>query len=100
MLNAIEKVLHLAPANVIVNIVLFKFFTFTVYALSFDCVLFEPRGTSVAKFLVPHWEDIVDYDIGLSYRPARLHRLEDRYNNPISESTISHSQGLRIWPLE
>ncbi len=28
--------------------------------------------TSVAKFLVPDWGDIVDYGIGLSYRPASL----------------------------
>jgi hypothetical protein len=29
---------------------------------------------SVAKFLVPDWWVIVDSGIGLSYRPARLHR--------------------------
>jgi hypothetical protein len=27
--------------------------------------------------------DIVDYDIVLSYRPARLHRLAGRYDNPM-----------------
>jgi hypothetical protein len=39
-----------------------------------------------AKFLVPDWGiwNIVDSGIGLSY-------------NPTSESTISPSQGLRIW---
>ncbi len=51
----------------------------------------------VAKFLVHDWGDIVDSGIGLSYRPARLHRLAGRYDNPMSESTISPSQGLRIW---
>jgi len=35
----------------------------------------------VAKLLVPEWEDIVDSGIGLSYRPARLHRLSGRYVN-------------------
>ncbi len=29
----------------------------------------------VAKFIVPDWGDKVDYGIGFSYRPARLHRL-------------------------
>ncbi len=29
----------------------------------------------------------------------RLHRLAARYNNPLPESTISSSQGKRIWPL-
>jgi hypothetical protein len=37
--------------------------------------------------------------IGLSYRPAGLNRLAGRYDNPKSESTISSSPGLRIWPL-
>jgi hypothetical protein len=46
---------------------------------------------TVAKFLVPDWEDIVDSGIGLSHRPTRLHRLAGRYDNPMPESTISHS---------
>jgi hypothetical protein len=29
------------------------------------------------QFLVSDWGDIVDSGIGLSYRPARLHRLAD-----------------------
>ncbi len=53
----------------------------------------------VAKFLVPDWGDIVDSSgIGL-FRPARLHRLAVRYNNPLIESTMSSSQGQGIWPL-
>jgi hypothetical protein len=52
---------------------------------------------SVAKFLVPHWGDTVDSGIGLSYRPARLHRMEGCYDNTMQDSTISNSQGLRIW---
>jgi hypothetical protein len=48
--------------------------------------------TPVAKFIVLDGGDKVD--IGLSYRPVRLHRLAGRYNNPMTESTISPSQGL------
>jgi len=48
----------------------------------------------VAKFIVPDWGDKVDSGIGVSYRPAKLHRLEGRYDNPMPESTISPSQGL------
>jgi len=55
---------------------------------------------SEAKFLVPDRGDVVDSSIGLSYRPARLHMLAGRYDNPMPESTISPSQGLRIWPLD
>ncbi len=51
----------------------------------------------VAKFLVPDWGDKVDSGIGFSYRPAGLHRLAERYDNPMPGSTISPSQGLWIW---
>jgi hypothetical protein len=34
-----------------------------------------------AQIIVPDWGDKVDYGMGLSYRPARLHRLADRYGN-------------------
>ncbi len=43
---------------------------------------------------------IVDYSKELSYRPASLCSLAGWYNNPnnpMPESTISPSQGLRIW---
>jgi hypothetical protein len=37
---------------------------------------------SEAQFIVPDWGDKVDYTIGLSYRPVRLHhRLAGRYDN-------------------
>jgi hypothetical protein len=49
---------------------------------------------TVAKFIVPDWEDKVSSGIGLSARPARLHRLAGRYDNPTSQSTISLNQGL------
>jgi hypothetical protein len=39
---------------------------------------------SEAQLIVPDWGDKVDYGIGLSYRPVRLHRLAGRYDNPIS----------------
>ncbi len=34
--------------------------------------------------------------MGLSYRPTRLQRLSGRYDNPMPESTISPSWGVRI----
>jgi hypothetical protein len=34
-----------------------------------------------AQFLFPDWGDKGDYGIGLSYRPVRLHRLPDQYDN-------------------
>jgi hypothetical protein len=45
----------------------------------------ETTHCEVAKFFVPDWEDIVDFGIGLSYRPARarLHRLACRYDKPM-----------------
>jgi hypothetical protein len=48
-----------------------------------------------AKFLVPDWGDIVDSGIGLSYRPARLHRLAGRYDKPMLELTISPQSGTK-----
>jgi hypothetical protein len=54
---------------------------------------------AIAKFLVPDWGDIVDSGIELSYRPARLHRMAGRYDNPTPQSTISPVRGLKIWPL-
>jgi hypothetical protein len=56
--------------------------------------------TAVGKFLVPDRVDTVDSGIGLSFTgPPGLHKLTGRHNNPMSESTISPNQGLRIWPL-
>jgi hypothetical protein len=40
--------------------------------------------------------DIIDSGLGLSHRPARLHRLAGRYDNPMTESAISLSRGLRF----
>jgi hypothetical protein len=45
-------------------------------------------GETVAKFKVPDWGDKVNSGMGLSYRPARLHRLAGRYENSMPESTI------------
>ncbi len=56
------------------------------------------RERPVAKFMVPDREDKVNSGIGLSYRSARLHRLEGLYDNPTPESTISPSQNLATVP--
>jgi hypothetical protein len=37
--------------------------------------------TSEAQFRVPDWGDKVDYGIGMSYRPVRLHWLAGWYDN-------------------
>ncbi len=39
--------------------------------------------SSVAKFIVPDW-GIKNSGIGFSYWPARIHRMEGWYDNPIS----------------
>ncbi len=53
------------------------------------------KKTSVgATFIVPDWGDKVDSNIGLSYLPARLHRLAGRYDNPINY--IPHSGTMNL----
>jgi hypothetical protein len=42
----------------------------------------------VAKFIVSVWRDKVNSGIGLSYRPAKLHRLAGRYDNPICRNQL------------
>jgi hypothetical protein len=64
---------------------------------------------SAAKFLVTDWGGIVDLVWGCrtgpsdgcrSSRPSYiLHRLAGRSDNPMPESTITPSQGLRIWDV-
>jgi hypothetical protein len=49
--------------------------------------------TTVAEFIDPDWEDKVKSGLGLSYRPARLHGLSGRYDNPMLELTLSPSHG-------
>ncbi len=46
----------------------------------------------VAKFIVNDWGDKVNSGVGLSYRPARLHRLVGRFDNRMPESTTLHPQ--------
>ncbi len=58
-------------------------------------MLADGRLSPVAKFLVPDWENIVDSGIGLSDRPARLHRLPGQYDNPMTESTICSQSGTK-----
>jgi hypothetical protein len=48
-------------------------------------------ANSVATFLVPDWGDKVNSGIGLSYRPAMLHRLAGRYDNPMPVNYIPQS---------
>ncbi len=57
---------------------------------------FRNSFLTVAKFIVPDVGDKVNSGVGLSYRPARLRRLAGRYDNPMPESAIFHSQGLWI----
>ncbi len=54
---------------------------------------------TAAKFIVPDWGVKVDFGIRFSYRPARLHWLAGRYDNPMPASPIFPFQGLWIWPL-
>jgi hypothetical protein len=35
------------------------------------------------QFIVPDWGDLVNYDTGLSYRPASQCSLTGRYDNPM-----------------
>jgi hypothetical protein len=51
-------------------------------------------GTSVTKLIVPDWGDKVDSGKGFSYRPAMLHRLTGKCDNPMLESTVCPIQGL------
>ncbi len=48
--------------------------------------------TPETKFLVPEWGDILDYDKGLSYRPASLCSLVGRQYNPMLQSTRRNRQ--------
>jgi hypothetical protein len=55
-------------------------------------VLSEARSrlaaSLVAKFRVPDWGNKVDSGTGLSYQPAKLHRLAGKCGNPMSESPV------------
>ncbi len=46
------------------------------------------------QFILPYWENKVDYGIVLSYRPVRLHRLAGGYDNLMTWSTLSPSKRL------
>jgi hypothetical protein len=57
------------------------------------------------QILSPRVGDIVDYGMGLLYRPARLHRLAGRYNNPYAivdyiqpSGTKNLVKGAQAWP--
>ncbi len=59
------------------------------------CIV-EEVGETCSRILSPWLGYIVDSGTGLSYQPARLHRLAGRFDSPMPESTISLSQGLRF----
>ncbi len=46
---------------------------------------------SIPEFIDPDWGDKVNSGIGLLYRPARLHGVAGRYDNPMPELTLSPS---------
>ncbi len=48
---------------------------------------------TVVEFINSDGGDKVNSGIGLSHRPARLHGLTCRYDNPMPELTLSLSQG-------
>ncbi len=68
------------------------------------CAHYEINDGGILKntegYRVSVKREIVDYTIGSSYRIASLCSLAGRYRyeNPMPQSTISPSQGLRIWP--
>jgi hypothetical protein len=63
---------------------------FYMYKIGLDSLVYLPHDYKpVAKFTVPDWGGKVDSGIGLSYRHAGLHRLEDRYDSSRS----------RLYPL-
>jgi len=64
------------------------------HSISIGGLVLERRGEvhkypsyTVAKFIVLDQGDKINPGIGLSYRPARLHRLGGQYDNPMPEST-------------
>jgi hypothetical protein len=51
-----------------------------------------------SQILSPFLGDIVDSDIRLLYRPARLHELAGLNDNPMTRvNYIPPVKGLRIW---
>ncbi len=57
------------------------------------------RDYAVAKFIVSDWGNKVDSGIGLSYRPATLHRLAGRYDNPMPALQQSYAGVNYIPPV-
>ncbi len=69
--------------------------TFVYYSTSY---FFDAFSFPESKFLGSYGGDIFDFGIGVVI-PARqaTYRLSGRYDSPMPESAISHSQGLWIW---
>ncbi len=81
----------------------FRLCTIAVYSIYSTFAHFVPWGAWTsppfieAQFIVPDRVDKVDYGIGLSYLPVRLHKMAGRYDNLIPLSTLSPNKGLCIW---
>jgi hypothetical protein len=50
-------------------------------------------SSTVAEFIDSDWGDKINSGIELSYRPARLHGLVDRCDNPMLKLTLSPRHG-------
>ncbi len=69
----------------------------TLIIISSLCRFFQ---CPAAKVIVPDWGNIVDSDIGLSYRPASLYAAWRAGTAPQSRSQLyPPNQGLWIWIL-
>ncbi len=82
-----------------INYIFFRHFAMNVCRMEFGHRICWTPSLSmyispVAKFIVPNWGDKVDSCCkGLSYRPARLHKLAGQYDNLNPESTLSPWSG-------
>ncbi len=82
-----HSILSASPYIIISKIL--SIFFFSIDAARCSPLNSPPPPPPVAEFLVPDWGDLVDSGKGLSYRPARIHRLAGRYDNPMPVSTLS-----------
>jgi hypothetical protein len=79
-----------------------------MFSTFFDALL---MNKSKSKFLLASMQELTNFEslletlqrldqlssgIRLSYRPARLHRLAGRYDNPMPESTLSPSSDMLL----
>jgi hypothetical protein len=57
--------------------------------LNFSTCVQTLSSCPVSEFIDPSLGEKVNSGIGLSYRPARIHGLAGRYDNPMPELTLS-----------